>query len=267
VTEVIVPDNLKSGVSKACFYEPDINPTYQDMVSHYGCAVIPARVRTPRDKAKVEVGVLVAERWILARLRKSTFFSLAELNTAIRPLLQRLNERPFKKLPGCRRSLYETLDKPTLKPIPQAPYVYAEWKKARVNIDYHVEVDGHFYSVPYQLFKQQLDIRTTRTTVEAFLKSKRVASHIRSYQKGGYTTLKEHMPKSHQKYLEWTPQRLIRWASKTGPSTAQLVETILSLRSHPQQGFRSCLGIMRLGKTYPLARVYRLLAASNCKND
>lgn len=255
VSEIIVPDNLKSGVNKACFYEPDLNPTYQDMASHYGFAVIPARVRTPRDKAKVEVGVLVAERWILARLRKSTFFSLTELNTAIRPLLERLNERPFKKLPGCRRSLYETLDKPALKPLPQAPYVYAEWKKARVNIDYHVEVDGHFYSVPYQLVKQQLDIRTTRTTVEAFLKAKRVASHIRSYQKGGYTTLKEHMPKSHQKYLEWTPQRLVRWASKTGPSTAQLVESILSSRPHPQQGFRSCLGIMRLGKTYPQERL------------
>jgi len=255
VPELIVPDNLKSGVSKACFYEPDLNPTYQDMASHYGCAVIPARVRAPRDKAKVEVGVQVVERWILARFRKITFFSLAELNATIRQWLDQLNERPFNKLPGCRRTLYETLDKPALKPLPQAPYVYAEWTKARVNIDYHVQVDGHFYSVPYQLVKHQLDIRITRTTVEAFLKAKRVASHIRSYQKGGYTTLKEHMPTAHQKYLEWTPQRLIRWAAKIGASTAQVVEIILRSKPHPQQGFRSCLGIMRLGKAYDPHRV------------
>ncbi|MCJ7596898.1 MAG: IS21 family transposase [Desulfobacterales bacterium] len=255
VSELIVPDNLKSGVSKACFYEPDLNPTYQDMASHYGCAVIPARVRAPRDKAKVEVGVQVVERWILARFRKSTFFGLTELNAAIRQLLDQLNERPFNKLPGCRRTLYETLDKPALRPLPQAPYVYAEWKKARVNIDYHVQVEGHFYSVPYQLVKHQLDIRITRTTVEAFLKSKRVASHIRSYQKGGYTTVKEHMPKAHQAYLDWTPQRLIRWAAKIGSSTAQVVETVLCSRPHPQQGYRSCLGIMRLGKVYAPQRL------------
>jgi transposase len=250
VTEIIVPDNLKSGVTKACFYEPDLNPTYQDMASHYGCAVIPARVRAPRDKAKVEVGVQVVERWILARIRKTTFFSLAELNTAIRELLSQLNERPFKKMPGCRRSVYETLDKPALKPLPSRPYEYAEWKKARVNIDYHVEVGAHYYSVPYQLIKDQLDIRITRRTVEAFHKGKRVASHVRSYQKGGYTTLTEHMPKAHQSYLEWTPQRLARWAGKTGVSTARVVETILESRPHPQQGFRSCLGIMRLGNHY-----------------
>ena len=250
VPELVVPDNLKSGVSKACFYEPDLNPTYQDMASHYGCAVIPARVRKARDKAKVEVGVQVVERWILAKLRKITFFSLAELNTAIRELLSVLNERPFQKLPGCRRSLFETLDKPALKPPPTQPYVYAEWKKATVHIDYHIEVDGHYYSVPYQLVKAKLDVRITRSTVEAFHKSKRVASHLRSYQKGGYTTLKEHMPRAHQKYLAWTPKRLIRWAAKTGPATAELVEVILSSRPHPQQGFRSCLGIMRLGKHY-----------------
>jgi transposase len=255
VTEILVPDNLKSGVSKACRYEPDINPTYQDLSTHYGCAVIPARKYTAKDKAKVEAGVLLAERWILARLRKIRFFSLSQLNRAIWELLEKLNTHPFKKLPGCRRSRFEGLDKPALKPLPVQPYLYADWKKARVHIDYHVEVDGHYYSVAYQLVKQQLDIRFTQHTVEAFFRGRRVASHIRSYQKGGFTTLPEHMPKAHQQYLEWTPQRLIRWASETGPLTSRLVEAILGARAHPQQGFRSCLGIMRLGKPYGADRL------------
>ena len=250
VPELVVPDNLKSGVSKVCFYEPDLNPTYQDMVKHYGCAVIPTRVRKPRDKAKVEVGVQVVESWILARVRNLTFFSLAELNSAIRELLIKLNDRPFKKLPGSRRSLFETLDKPALKPLPVQSYVYAEWKKARVHIDYHIEVDGHYYSVPYQLIKHQIDVRITTNTIEAIYKGRRVASHRRSYRKGGFITVQEHMPKGHKKYAEWTPDRLIRWAAKTGSATGKLVETILASRPHPQQGFRSCLGIMRLGKQY-----------------
>jgi transposase len=255
VPELVVPDNLKSGVAKACFYEPDLNPTYQDMASHYGCAVIPTRVRAPRDKAKVEVGVQVVERWILARLRKMTFFSLAELNTEIGKLLTFVNERSFKKLPGCRRSLFESLDKPALKPLSETPYVFAEWKKARVHIDYHVEIDGHYYSVPYQLVKHELDVRITRTTIEAFHKSRRVASHVRSFQRGGYTTLKEHMPTAHRFYADWSPERLVRWADKTGTATAKLVGAILSSRVHPQQGFRSCLGIMRLGKHYGAERL------------
>jgi len=255
VPELIVPDNLKSGISKACFYEPDLNPTYQDMASHYGCAVIPTRVRAPRDKAKVEVGVQVVERWILARLRKMTFFSLAEFNTEIANLVTFVNERPFKKLPGCRRSLFESLDKPALKPLPETSYVFAEWKRARVHIDYHVELDGHYYSVPYQLAKHELDVRLTRTTVEVFHKGRRVASHVRSYQRGGHVTLKEHMPTAHRSYADWSPERLIRWAAKTGTATAKLVEAILSSRVHPQQGFRSCLGIMRLGKHYGAERL------------
>ena len=250
VPELVVPDNLKTGITKACRYEPDLNPSYQEMASHYGCAVIPTRVRKPRDKAKVEVGVQVVERWILARLRNLTFFSLHELNTAIRKLITGLNRRPFKKLPGCRQSVFETLDKPALKPLPVQPYVYAEWKKAKVNIDYHIEVDRHYYSVPYQLVKHQLDVRITRHTVEAFHKGQRVASHRRSYHQGRHSTVKEHMPKAHQKYAEWTPGRLVRWAAKTGSSTAKVVEIILSSRPHPQQGFRSCLGIMRLGKEF-----------------
>jgi transposase len=255
VAEILVPDNLKSGVSKACRYDPDINPTYQDLATHYGCAVIPARKYAPKDKAKVEAGVLLVERWILARLRKIRFFSLSQLNRAIWELLENLNTHPFKKLPGCRRSRFEGLDKPALRALPAQPYVYADWKKARVHIDYHVEVDGHYFSVPYQLVKQQLDIRFTQHTVEAFFRGRRVASHIRSYQKGGFTTLTEHMPKAHQQYLEWTPQRLIRWAAETGPSTSRLVEAILGTRTHPQQSFRNCLGILRLGKAYGTDRL------------
>jgi transposase len=255
VPEVVVPDNLKTGITKACRYEPDLNPSYQEMATHYGCAVIPTRVSKPRDKAKVESGVQVVERWILARLRNVTFFSLDELNSAIRKLITKLNDRPFKKLPGSRKILFETLDKPALHPLPAQSYSYAEWKKARVNIDYHIEVQGHYYSVPYQLVKHQVDVRITGNTMEVFHKGRRVASHPCSTHRGHHSTVKEHMPEPHQRYAEWTPQRLIRWAAKNGPSTAQLVETILASRPHPQQGFRSCLGIMRLGKDYGQQRL------------
>jgi len=255
VPEVVIPDNLKTGVTKASRYEPDLNPSYQEMATHYSCAVIPTRVRKPRDKAKVEAGVQVVERWILARLRNVTFFSLTELNTAIQKLIKKLNGRPFKKLPGSRQSLFDSLDKPALKPLPAQPYVYAEWKKARVHIDYHIEVEGHYYSVPYQLVKHQVEVRITRQIVEIFHKGRRVASHRRSKEKGYHTTLTEHMPKAHQRYAEWTPERLIRWAAKNGIATAQLVENILGSRPHPQQGFRSCLGIMRLGKEYGQERL------------
>lgn len=250
VTEAVVPDNLKSGVKKACYYDPDINPTYQDMAAHYSTVVLPARVREPRDKAKVETGVQVVERWILARLRNHTFFSLAELNREISKLLDILNNRKFKKLPGTRKSLFESLDHPALKPLPASPYQYAEWKKATVHIDYHVEVDGHYYSVPHQLVKKKLDVRFTTNTVECFHRGKRVASHRRSYQKGRHTTVKEHMPVRHQKYLEWTPERFLRWAGKVGPQTISLTERILESRPHPQQAYRTLLGILRLGKSY-----------------
>jgi transposase len=250
VTELLIPDNLKSGVTKASRYEPDLNPTYQEMASYYGCAVIPARVQKPRDKAKVETGVLVVERWILARLRNRTFFTLQELNTEIRTLLDRLNLRPFKKLPGSRLSLFESLDRPALKPLPSQPYTYADWKKARVHIDYHIEVDGHYYSVPYQLIKEPVEARITQNTVEILHKGRRVAAHKRSSLKGQHTTLPEHMPKAHQHYLQWTPERLAAWAGKTGEATQALIEAILRSRIHPQQGFRSALGIMRLEKDY-----------------
>jgi len=250
VSQIVVPDNLKSAVSKACFYEPDINPTYLDMANYYDTVVIPARTRKAKDKAKVEVAVQVVERWILARLRNRQFFSLKQLNEAIAQLLVELNSRAFKKLPGCRKQLFETLDQPALKPLPVQPYQYAEWKIATVHIDYHIEADFHYYSVPHQLIGKMIDVRITETTIECFYKSKPVASHIRSYLKGRHTTVKEHMPKSHQQWAKWNPQRFINWAAKIGPHTAQLIELILNSRKHPQQGFRSCLGILRLAKSY-----------------
>jgi transposase len=269
VPEIVVPDNLRSGVSKPCRYEPDINPTYAELAAHYGCAVIPARVRKPKDKAKVEAAVLVAERFILARLRNRTFFSLSEANLAIRELLEQLNRRPFKKLPGCRQELFDTLERAVLKPLPAIHYEFAEWRHARVNIDYHAEVDHHYYSVPYVLVKQQLDVRLTARTVEFLHKGQRVASHARSYERGRHTTLSEHMPKSHREYAEWTPQRLVAWAAKTGPHTATLAEKILASRTHPQQGYRSVLGLIRLAKAYAPERLeaacQRALATSACR--
>ena len=250
VAQIVVPDNLKSGVSKASLYEPDINPTYLDMANYYDTVVIPARVRKPKDKAKVEVAVQVVERWILARIRNRQFFSLRQLNETIAELLVELNNRAFQKLPGCRKQLFEALDKPALKPLPVQPYPYAEWKIAGVNIDYHIEVDHHYYSVPYPLIGKKIDVRITDTTIECFYKSQSVASHIRSYLKGRHTTVKQHMPKSHQQWAKWSPQRFINWAAKIGPHTAQLIEQILNSRKHPQQGFRSCLGILRLAKSY-----------------
>ena len=250
VPEVVVPDNLKAAVQRAHRYEPDLNRTYADLAHHYGFAVLPARAARPRDKAKVEVGVQVVERWIVARLRHQTFFALAAVNTALTALRAELNTRPFKKLPGSRQQLFESLDRPALRPLPGQPYEYAEWKPARVNIDYHVEVDGHYYSVPYALIKQQLDVRLSAHVVELFHKGTRVASHHRSPHKGRHSTVAEHMPPAHRHYAEWTPQRLIRWAAQSGPTVAQVVETILAARPHPQQGFRACLGLMRLGKRY-----------------
>ena len=255
VAEILVPDNLKSGVTHPCRYEPDINPTYSDLAEHYGAVVIPARVRKARDKAKVESAVLIGERWILAALRNHRFFSLEEANQAIREKLKELNNRKFQKLDATRKELFENLDRPALKPLPENPYEYADWKKAKVNIDYHIEVDGHYYSVPYQLVRESVEIRFTSTTVEVLFKNRRVASHPRSYRRGGFSTLKEHMPKAHQQYLEWTPSRIVRWAAQAGPHTEKLITQILESKPHPQQGFRSCLGIIRLGKQYSQERL------------
>lgn len=250
VPEIVVPDNLRSGVSKVCRYEPDLNPTYHEMAVHYGTAVIPARVRRPKDKAKVEVGVQIVERWILATLRNRTFFSLLELNEAIGELLEKLNARPFKKLEGCRKSWFETIERATLKPLPSQRYVLARWKKARVNIDYHVELEGHYYSVPHEFRGEGVELRYTTTTVEVLLRGKRVASHPLSSYKGRHTTQSEHMPKHHQHYLEWTPSRILSWAGTMGKATRKATEEIMTSREHPEQSYRSCLGIFRLGKLY-----------------
>ena len=255
VTELLIPDNLRSGVHKACRYEPDLNPTYHELAKHYDTTVIPARVRKPKDKSKVENAVRIAESWILAALRNHTFFSLAELNRAIFQKLEEFNNRKFQKLDTTRRELFLTVDKPALKPLPANCYEYADWSKARVNMDYHIEVKQHHYSVPYQLVKELLDVRATDTIVEVLHKNQRVASHVRSDEKGGQTTLTEHMPKSHQKHLEWTPSKLLNWAEKNGTNTGRLFNRIMKKKAHPEQGFRSCLGIMCLEKRYTAERL------------
>ncbi len=255
VTELVIPDNLRSAVNRACRYDPDKNPTYQELADHYGTAVLPARPRAPRDKAKVETAVQIVERRILAPLRDHTFFSLAELNEELGRLLEKLNDRPFQKLEGSRRSLFESLDRPALKPLPTTPYEYAEWRTAGVNIDYHIAVYDHYYSVPYQLSKKRVEVRVTATAVEAFHDGRRVAAHLRGFRKGGYTTDPSHRPKAHQQHLEWTPSRLVHWAEKTGPSTAHVVRRILDERPHPEQGYRACLGILRLGNRYGAERL------------
>ena len=253
---VLVPDNLKSGVTRACRYEPDLNPSYLELAKHYGIAVVPARARKPRDKAKVEGGVLIVERWILACLRNRAFFSLVELNVAICELLTRLNQRPFKKLPGCRHDLFRTLDVPAMRPLPAQPYAFAEWKKVRVNLDYHVEVAGRLYSVPYALIGKQLDVRYTQQTVEIMYRGERIASHARLHGKDDhYATQSAHMPEKHRSQAEWTPQRIERWAASIGPSTAQLIAALMAQRRHPQQAFRAALGIIRMGKLYGNARL------------
>lgn len=253
--EIVVPDNLKSGVSRACRYEPDINPTYANMAAHYNVAVIPARPVHPRDKACVEVGVQIIERWILARLRHQQFFSLGELNKAIRALLEDLNNRPMKKLNTTRRKLYEELEKPVLRPLPVLPYQYCDWQRMRVPLDYHVEAEQHYYSVPHRLVKERVDIRLTKNIVEVFYKGKRVASHARSDVKGGKTTLLEHMPKAHQAHIQWTVSALKKWAMSVGEATTQAVEHLLTANAHPEQGCRRCLGLFSLGSRYTEARL------------
>jgi len=253
--ELFVPDNLKSGVTRACRYEPGVNRSYEEMARHYGAAVVPARSGHARDKAKVESGVLLAQRWILAALRNRTFFSLAELNEAIREKLLVLNSRPMQKLGVSRRELFETLDRPALKSLASNRYELASWKLVTVNIDYHVEVERNYYSVPFQLVREKVEARHTGTTVEVFFKGKRVASHARLTGKGKYSTQCEHMPRSHREHAQWTPSRIISWATKSGPATGRVVAKILETKPHPEQGYRACLGIMRLGRTHGEVRL------------
>lgn len=250
-----VPDNLKSGVTTADRYEPEINRTYGDLAQHYGAVVIPARTGHPKDKPGVEVSVLIAQRWVLAALRHRTFFTLADLNAAIGERIDGINDRPMK-IPGVsRRVLFEQLDRPALTPLPRTRYELAEWKPCRVNIDYHVEVDHNFYSVPYQLVHARVEARFTAATVEVFFNGRRVATQARLTGRGRFATQLDHMPRAHRAHAEWTPSRLIAWADQTGPATGRLVAGILERRPHPEQGYRACLGLMRLGRVHGADRL------------
>jgi transposase len=255
VPEIVTPDNPKTGVKHPSHYEPDINPTYQDMAQYYDTVVIPARVRKPRDKAKAEVGVQVVERWILAKLRNRRFFGLAGLNQGIHERLEELLDRTMEHLGASRRELFEELDRPALKPLPAEPYEFAKWKQAKVHIDYHVEFARHYYSVPYEIIGEKVFIRATERTIEIFHKSRRVASHPRSRARGRHTTRIEHMPANHRHYAVWSPDRFLRWAEQIGPQTRDLIEAALNSRKHPQQAYRTCLGILGLAKRYSKERL------------
>lgn len=255
--KALVPDNLRAGVSKACRYEPELNPTYADFARHYGVAILPARPYRPKDKAKVENGVLIAKRLVIGRLRNRIFTNLSDLNQAIFELIELLNDKPLTALKVSRKDLFESLDKPNALPLPEDTFEFAQWKKARVGINYHVLFEKHSYSVPYTLIHEELEIRATTTAIEIYKKGQRLLSHKRSYKTHGYTTQKEHMPPSHQKYLEWTPERILGWAKKYGSSVEELVNTVLLEREHPEQAYRACLGIIRLGNHYSGERLDR----------
>ena len=250
VTELQVPDQLRTAVGRPCRYEPEAQRSYEELAQHYGTAILPARPRKPRDKAKAEVGVQVVQRWILARLRNETFFSLAALNRRIGELQEELNDRPMRAYGASRRELFERYERAALRPLPPTRYSYGQWKTARVNIDYHIELEHHYYSVPFQLVHEAVDLRFNALTVEIFHRGQRIASHLRSSRRGGHTTDPAHMPHAHRQHLEWTPSRLVHWGASVGPKTAELVEAILRERTHPEQGYRSCLGILRLAKRY-----------------
>ncbi len=254
VPALLVPDNLRSAVRKPCRYAPEPNQTYQEMARHYGTAILPARPYKPQDKAKAEIGVQVVERWILARLRHHRFFTLQELNSAIATLLKDLNQRPFQKLPGSRQSAFDALDHPVLKPLPATTYDYAEWKKAKPGIDYHIEVAKHYYSVPHRLVGRRLDVRMGTALIEVFDQGSRVASHPRQ-PKGGFTTLPEHMPPSHQHHHQWSPERFLNWGKDIGPCTREVVKRVLDNRDHPEQGYRACLGLLNLAKRFTRLRL------------
>jgi len=259
-SEIWVPDNPRVGVTKAGKYEPILNRTYEDLAAHYAAAVIPARPYKPRDKAKVEAAVLIASRWILAVLRNRRFYSMEELRAAVAELLEKLNARKMRRLKKSRRELFEEIERGALKPLPVRSFEYAEWAQPRVDLSYHVGHDDHFYSVHFGRIGEELDLRATESTVEIFRRGTRIEAYPRSYAKGKYTTRKEHMPRAHLDQVEWTPERLIDWATKTGPKTAALVDAVMSSKPHPQQGFKACLGILRLAKSFPPERIERASA-------
>ena len=250
VSAMVVSDNLKSGITKACFYEPAVNRSYAEMAAHYDTAIVPARPYKPRDKAKVEVGVQVATRWIIAKLRKRQFFSLNELNEAIAVEVAALNARVTRHLGASRKALFDELERSALKGLPTEPYVYAEWKECKLGLDYHVEVEKHYYSAPHQLLREKVWVRITARTVEVLHGGSRVAAHVRSSSNRRHTTVREHMPSSHQRHADWTPARIQRKANEIGPKTSALIEIILREKTHPEQGFRACIGILRHAEAF-----------------
>ena len=255
VPGAVVPDNLKSGVKSPDRYEPEINPSYQDMATHYGTCILPARVRKPKDKAKVEAAVLVAQRWILMRLRRRVFYSLAEMNTAIGECLELMNARKMRGIGKSRRELWEEIDRPALKPLPPARYEFAAWSKARLGINYHVRADDHFYSAPYRLIQKELWCRMNSETIEIFHQGVRVASHRRSTLKFKYTTDPSHMPEAHRSVAEWTPERITKWAGQIGTQASAVVEFIMKTKDHPEQGFNAALGVIRLADRFTAVRL------------
>jgi len=263
---VCVGDNLKAGVTRPHRYEPEINASYQDLLDHYGIAAIPAHVRQPRQKSRAESGVFLTQRYILARLRNTPLFSLDEANREIARLVQGMNQHRFKKLPGSRASVFESIDRPAMRPLPATRYEYAQWARCRVGINYHIKLGEHHYSVPYALAREEVDVRYTDTVVECLHRGHRVSSHVRSFLTG-YTTVAAHMPGRHRTHAEWTPERLLRWAAKNGPATAGLAQALLH-RKYPEQAFKSILGIMRLGKDFGDARLeaacQRALSIGTC---
>jgi len=253
---LIVPDNPKVAVIRACLYDPQIHRTYAEMAAHYDTAVLPARPRRPRDKAKVEAAVRIVERWLLGALRHRRFHSLAEVNAAIAELLTSLNdERVLRHVGRTRRQLFEEIDAPRLKALPAEPYVLAEWRLRKVALDYHVDIDGHFYSVPFSHARASVEVRATARTIEVFLKGQRIAAHVRGSGDGRHTTVADHMPSSHRRYLGWTIERILAEAAGVGPSADLLCRMILEQRPHPEQGFRTCLGIVRLAGPFGAARL------------
>jgi transposase len=250
VSTVVIPDNLKSGVSKTHRYDPDINANYQHVGEHYGFAIVPARVREPKDKAKVENAVGCIERQILAPMRHITFTSIAEINAAIKPRLTEFNKKSFQKMKTSRQELFETIDKPELKPLPTERYQYCQWQHAKVHIDYHFVFDDHYYSVPYKYIHHEIEVRATSNTVECFYKLKRISAHPRSYHRYKHSTIKEHMPPAHQAHAEWSPERMKRWANKIGVNTMKFIDHLIASRAFPEQAYRTCLGVLRLASRY-----------------
>lgn len=259
---LLVPDNLKSGVSKACRYDPELNPAYQQLAAHYGVAVMPARPYKPKDKAKAEVGVQIVERWILAKLRHQTFFSLAELNQQIRALLTDLNQKPFQQGSGNRRLWFEHLDQAQLTPLPKHAYQVIDIKAARVNIDYHIQYDHHLYSVPHHCVGERVEIHAGEQLLEVYCHHQRIATHVRKFFPGT-TTEPAHMPERHARHQQWTPGRLMNWAQTLGPEVLQWVKTQLQRKAHPEQAYRVCLGLLHLNRSYPSERLNQACAIAN----